>query len=73
MAEVIRESRPRSISSDEWKVRVDLAACYRLFVEYGWPDLVFTHCSARVPGPPDQDLINPYGLMVEEIPAASLR
>ena len=72
MAEVIRESRPRSISSDEWKVRVDLAACYRLFVEYGWTDLVFTHCSARVPGHPDQYLINPYGLMFEEITASSL-
>ena len=37
------------ISSDEWDVRVELAACYRLFVKYGWTDLIFTHLSARVP------------------------
>ena len=60
------------ISEEEWQVRTDLAACYRLFVKYGWTDLIFTHLSARVPGVDDQYLINPYGLMFEEITASSL-
>jgi ribulose-5-phosphate 4-epimerase/fuculose-1-phosphate aldolase len=60
------------ISEEEWKLRVDLAATYRLVALYGWDDLVFTHISARVPGPEHNFLINPYGLMFEEITASSL-
>ena len=60
------------ISVSEKNVRQDLAACYRLFVRYGWTDLIFTHLSARVPGQADQYLINPYGLLFEEITASSL-
>ena len=56
----------------EWQQRVDLAASYRLFVKYGWTDLIFTHLSARVPGQANQYLINPYGLLFEEITASSL-
>jgi ribulose-5-phosphate 4-epimerase/fuculose-1-phosphate aldolase len=56
----------------EWQTRVDLAAAYRLVAHFGWDDLVFTHISARVPGQPGQFLINPYGLMFEEITASSL-
>ena len=52
-----------AISSEEWALRQDLAACYRLFVKYGWTDLIFTHLSARVPGQPDQYLINPLSLI----------
>jgi hypothetical protein len=52
--------------------RVDLAAAYRLVAAFKWDDLVFTHISARVPGRDDQFLINPYGLMFEEITASSL-
>ena len=51
----------------EWNQRVNLAACYRLVALYGWDDLVDTHISARVPGPDHHFLINPYGLMFEEI------
>jgi ribulose-5-phosphate 4-epimerase/fuculose-1-phosphate aldolase len=51
---------------------VDLAACYRLAAHYGWSDLVFTHISARLPGPEHHFLINPYGLMFDEITASSL-
>jgi ribulose-5-phosphate 4-epimerase/fuculose-1-phosphate aldolase len=51
---------------------VDLAACYRLVALHGWSDLVFTHISARVPGPEHHFLINPYGLMFDEITASSL-
>jgi ribulose-5-phosphate 4-epimerase/fuculose-1-phosphate aldolase len=60
------------VSADEWQLRCDLAACYRLVAAYGWSDLVFTHISARIPGPAHQFLINPYGLMFDEITASSL-
>jgi len=60
------------VSADEWAVRVDLAAAYRLVALFGWDDLVFTHISARVPGEPEHFLINPYGLFFEEITASSL-
>jgi ribulose-5-phosphate 4-epimerase/fuculose-1-phosphate aldolase len=60
------------VSAEEWQLRVDLAACYRLVALYGWSDLVFTHISARVPGLEHHFLINPYGLMFDEITASSL-
>jgi ribulose-5-phosphate 4-epimerase/fuculose-1-phosphate aldolase len=60
------------VSDEEWAVRVDLAACYRLIAMYGWDDLVFTHISARVPGPDEHFLINAYGLLFEEMTASSL-
>jgi ribulose-5-phosphate 4-epimerase/fuculose-1-phosphate aldolase len=60
------------VSAEEWRLREDLAACYRLVALHGWDDLVFTHISARVPGPEHHFLINPYGLMFEEITASSL-
>jgi ribulose-5-phosphate 4-epimerase/fuculose-1-phosphate aldolase len=60
------------VSEAEWQTRVDLAAAYRLVALFGWDDLVFTHISARVPGTGDAFLINPYGLMFEEITASSL-
>ena len=65
-------SRKDKVSVEEWRTRVDLAAAYRLVAMFGWDDLVFTHISARVPGIDDQFLINPYGLMFEEITASSL-
>jgi ribulose-5-phosphate 4-epimerase/fuculose-1-phosphate aldolase len=64
--------RPRAIDPEEWKVRVDLAACYRLIAHFGWDDLILTHNSARVPGTTDQILINPMGLMFDEITASNL-
>ena len=60
------------VSVEEWNLRVELAACYRLVAMYGWTDLVFTHISARIPGPEHHFLINPYGLMFDEITASSL-
>ncbi|MCR2832939.1 class II aldolase/adducin family protein [Parerythrobacter lacustris] len=60
------------VSAEEWAVRVDLAAAYRLVALYGWDDLIFTHLSARVPGPEHHFLINPYDMMFEEITASSL-
>src|SRR5229473_5647045 len=70
------EARLKQVPSDmteaEWNQRVNLAACYRLVAFYGWDDLVDTHISARVPGPDHHFLINPYGLMFDEITASSL-
>ncbi|MFN4004190.1 MAG: class II aldolase/adducin family protein [Hylemonella sp.] len=60
------------VSPEEWALRCDLAACYRLVAHYGWSDLIFTHISARIPGPEHHFLINPYGLMFDEITASSL-
>ncbi len=60
------------MNDTEWKVRLDLAAAYRLVALYGWDDLIFTHISARVPGPEHQFLINPYGMTFDEITASSL-
>ena len=61
-----------NVSAEEWEARVNLAATYRLIALYGWDDLVFTHVSARLPGPEHHFLINPYGMMFEEITASSL-
>lgn len=60
------------VSAEEWKIRIDLAAAYRLVSYFGWDDLVFTHLSARVPGPEHHFLLNPYQLMFEEVTASSL-
>jgi len=60
------------MSNVEWHLRQDLAACYRAFVHYGWTDLIFTHLSVRVPGEVNQYIINPYGLLFQEITASNL-
>lgn len=62
----------KQVTPEEWAARVDLAAAYRLVAHYGWDDLIFTHISARVPGPDEHFLINPYGWMFHEITASSL-
>ena len=59
------------VSADEWQLRVDLAAAYQLAAIFKWTDLIYTHFSARLPGH-DEFLINPYGLMFEEITASNL-
>lgn len=60
------------VTPEEWRVRIDLAACYRLIAMHGWDDLIFTHISARVPGTHERFLINPYGMLFEEITAGNL-
>ena len=60
------------VSAEEWKLRVDLAATYRLVALHGWDDMIFTHISARIPGPEHHFLINPYGMLFDEITASSL-
>jgi ribulose-5-phosphate 4-epimerase/fuculose-1-phosphate aldolase len=71
MTSSVQNLRDR-VSDTDRGIRVDLAACYRLVALFGWDDLIFTHISARIPGPEHQFLINPYGMMFEEITASSL-
>jgi ribulose-5-phosphate 4-epimerase/fuculose-1-phosphate aldolase len=69
----INISRPAlQCSEEEWRARVELAACYRLSARFGMTDLIYTHISARVPGHPSQFLVNPNGLLFEEITASNL-
>jgi ribulose-5-phosphate 4-epimerase/fuculose-1-phosphate aldolase len=65
-------SEANSPAMSERDLRIDLAACYRLVAMFGWDDLVFTHISARLPGEGEAFLINPYGMLFEEITASSL-
>ena len=70
-AEEIKSVRDE-VSAEEWQLRVDLAATYRLVAMHGWDDMIFTHISVRVQGPEHHFLINPYGMLFEEITASSL-
>ena len=60
------------VSEEEWNLRVDLAACYRLCALFGWNDYIFTHISVRLPGNERHYLINPFGLFFDEITASNL-
>src|SRR5437899_8570697 len=60
------------VSSEEWQIRVDLAACYRLTAMYGMTEMIANHISCRLPGSHDHFLINPYGMLYEEIDASCL-
>jgi len=66
------DSLKGKVSEEEWKARVDLAALYRLVALYGWDDMIYTHISARIPGPEHHFLINPYGMFFGEMTASSL-
>jgi ribulose-5-phosphate 4-epimerase/fuculose-1-phosphate aldolase len=68
----IVKSVREQVSPEEWQVRVDLAACYRLVAMYGYTEMIANHISVRVPGTKDQFLLNPYGMLYEEIDASSL-
>jgi ribulose-5-phosphate 4-epimerase/fuculose-1-phosphate aldolase len=71
----LQKSKPSvrdRVTPEEWEQRVALAATYRLVAHYHWDDLIFTHLSARVPGPEHHFLINPYGMTFDEITASSL-
>ncbi len=72
MDTVALSSIQHKVTTEEWQTRIDLAACYRLIAHHGWSDLVFTHITARVPGTDHHFLINPYGMLFEEITASSL-
>lgn len=66
------KSIQEQVSVEEWEVRQNLAALYRLVAMHGWDDLVFTHITARVPGSAHHFLINPYGMLFESVTASSL-
>ena len=73
MNHIVNSKELRSqISDEEWQLRLELAATYRLIALYGWDDLIYTHVSLRIPGPEHHFLINPYGMMFDEITASSL-
>jgi ribulose-5-phosphate 4-epimerase/fuculose-1-phosphate aldolase len=72
MNALVRPEVQARVSAEEWQLRVNLAACYRLVALHGWSDLVFTHISAKLPGPDERFLINPYGALFDEITASSL-
>ncbi|MFC3613427.1 class II aldolase/adducin family protein [Lutimaribacter marinistellae] len=63
---------PAGMTAEEWRTRVDLAAAYRLIVHFGMDDLIYNHISARVPGPEEHFLLNPFGLLYEEVTASNL-
>ena len=65
-------NRPANISAEEWALRVDLAACYRIFDHLGWTELIYNHITAKAPGPEAHFLINPFGLMYHEVTASNL-
>lgn len=71
MNRAVAPRAPESITEAEWRVRVDLAACYRLFHRLGWVELIFNHITARVPGT-EHFLINPFGLRYDEVKASNL-
>jgi ribulose-5-phosphate 4-epimerase/fuculose-1-phosphate aldolase len=62
----------RNHDAREWELRCDLAAAYRLLARFGMDDLIFTHLSVRLPGAEHRFLLNPYGLLFDEITASSL-
>lgn len=68
----VKAEKREAISEAEWQMRTDLAAAFRLVHHFGWSDLLATHLSARVPDAKDQFLINPFGLMFDEITASNL-
>lgn len=68
----IKKSVREQVSKEEWGTRVNLAACYRLMAEFGMVEMIANHISARVPGTHNEFLINPYGMLYEEMTASSM-
>src|SRR5574337_685675 len=72
MLTALETSRPADMTPAEWRLRLELAACYRVFDAMGWTELIFNHITLRVPGTPDTFLINPFGLNYSEVTARNL-
>ena len=68
----VEQLRPNHIDAEEWALRVQLAACYRMVDHLGWTELIYNHITMRVPGPEHHFLINPYGLWYDEVTASNL-
>jgi ribulose-5-phosphate 4-epimerase/fuculose-1-phosphate aldolase len=71
-APVRRRARPVKVPPEEWRARVELAACYRIFAQAGWTELIYNHITLRLPGPDKHFLINPFGLLYSEVRASNL-
>jgi ribulose-5-phosphate 4-epimerase/fuculose-1-phosphate aldolase len=67
-----QKTAPLPLSDAEWRARVQLAACYRIFDHLGWTEMIFNHITLRVPGEGKQFLINPFGLHYREVTASNL-
>ncbi|HVL59779.1 MAG TPA: class II aldolase/adducin family protein [Burkholderiaceae bacterium] len=72
LAAELLDRRPQDIGETEWRLRIELAACYRVFAHLGWTELIYNHITLRVPGQPDAFLINPFGLNYDEVTARNL-
>ena len=78
LSQAVRHARPAAMSEDEWALRLELAACYRLFDVFGWCELIYNHITVRVSAQPSDEvapaqyLINPYGLNYCEVTATNL-
>jgi len=73
LANVARQPSIREqVSAEEWKLRVELAAAYRIACGFGWEDQIFTHFSVRIPGPERHYLLNPFGYLFDEVTASNL-
>ncbi|HTY68104.1 MAG TPA: class II aldolase/adducin family protein [Alphaproteobacteria bacterium] len=70
--DVLVRRAPPAMSAEEWQLRLELAACYRLFAYLGWIEMIYNHITVRVPGPEPHYLINPFGLNYEEVTARNL-
>jgi ribulose-5-phosphate 4-epimerase/fuculose-1-phosphate aldolase len=68
----LRGANTSQVEREEWELRIRLAAAYRIFDHFGWTQLIFGHIIARVPGPERHFLINPFGLLYDEVTASSL-
>jgi ribulose-5-phosphate 4-epimerase/fuculose-1-phosphate aldolase len=68
----VQYEAPAALDTEEWKLRVELAACYRIFDHLGWTEMIFNHITMRVPGPEHHFLINPFGLHYSEVTASNL-
>jgi len=68
----VRQRQAAKISAEEWRARIELAACYRIFAHLGWTELIYNHITLRLPGPEKHFLINPFGLLYSEVTASNL-
>jgi ribulose-5-phosphate 4-epimerase/fuculose-1-phosphate aldolase len=72
LSEKVLRLKPAGMAAEEWAVRLELAALYRAFDWLGWTELIYNHITAKVPGPEQHYLINPYGLWYSEVTASNL-
>src|SRR5476649_2908948 len=72
MNETLLRQRPEHMNEEEWRLRIELAACYRIFDFMGWTELIYNHITMRVPGRERHYLINPFGLNYSEVTASNL-